>query len=513
MKPTDASKLEDHRNSNSRRNRSRFLRAQLWTALLLVVVAVIARDVWLLFRHPVAVGLDGYFYVLQVENLYNDGTLYFRSSTPLVIYLLSALKFVINDTVFALKVGALLFHGALVGGVYAILVSLTRSRLHAMCGTLIGAASSVHLFMLAEYVANAGGLALFVWGVYFAIRVAQTGKTLLKISAVSCFTCAALSHRSLLFIIGALAVASLIYYLIAGVEASRGRKLWAGGIALVLFISPSVLALQPFIVLPELVRDSVLALPQLPVGRVATVEKCLLLVCSVLFLLVTFRKHRPLPLHTKVVLGSVVMLSLLVTINPFLDRGNGWSRASERISALAYVQLAVLLPALVWLLSPFARRLWLLGPLTAICFAAFSVTKPLPYGLRDDYLRHRVSLLNDLTAKRDAVADVRTVIAPHGDQFVITYALGVTAHQRVRKSEDLTMAHWLVQDLGGVDVESFEGLIVLNEERSTFLVPDKHLDALLRARPTKDGLELTKANPHLMNRFMSLAGAYRVSVK
>ncbi|MCA1576335.1 MAG: hypothetical protein LC794_03095 [Acidobacteria bacterium] len=510
----DASKLEDHRNLSSQRNRSRFLGAQLWTALLLaIVVAVLTRDVWLLFRHPVAVGLDGYFYVLQLENLYNNGTLFFRSSTPLVIYLLSALKFVINDTVFVLKLGALLFHVMLVGGVYAILVSLTRSKLHAMCGTLIVATSSVHLFMLAEYVANAGGLALFVWGAYFTIRALRIGKTLLKISAISCFACAALSHRSLLFIIGALAVASLIYYLIAGVEASRSRKLWAGGIALVLFISPSVLALQTFIVLPELVRDSLLASPQLPVGRVAIVEKFLLLVCSVLFLLVTSRKHRPLTPLIKVVLGSVVMLSLLVTINPFLDRSNGWSSASERISALAYVQLAVLLPALLWLLSPLTKRLWRLGPMTAICFAALSLAKPLPHGLRDDYLRDRASLLNELTERRLDLADVRTVIAPHGNQFVITYALGVAAHQRVRTGEDVAMAHWLIQGLDGVDVDSVEGLIVLNEEKSTFLVPDRYLDALLRARPIKKGLELTKANPHLTGRVMSLAGTYRVSVK
>ncbi len=498
----DGCKLEAPRNQ---RNRSS---TQLWTALLLtIVVAVLTRDVWLLFRHPVAVGLDGYFYVLQVEGLHNNGSLYFRSSSPFVIYLLSALKFVVNDTVLTLKFASLFFHVALVGGVYAILVSLTRSKLHAMCGTLIVDASSVHLFMLSEYLANAAGLAFFVWGAYFTIRAVQTRKILLTISAISCFACAGLSHRSLAFIIGALAVVSLIYYLMVVAE----RRMWAGVIAAALFVSPSILAVQSFIVLPEVVRNSLLASPQLPIGRVAILEKFLLLVCSLLFLFVKFKKNlRRQPL-TSVVLGSVTMLSLLVTINPFLNRSAGWSSASERISALAYVQLAVLLPAMLWLLSPFAKRILLLLPLVAICFAALSLAKPLPHGLRDDYLRDRTSLLNELREKRHAMADVRTVIAPHGDQFVITYALGVPAQQRVRTGEDGAMAHWLVQGFDGLNSDSVKGLIVLNEK--TFLVPDKHLDALLRSKSIKAGLELTKENPHLTDRIMSLAGTYRVSVK
>jgi hypothetical protein len=201
-------------------------------------------------------------------------------------------------------------------------------------------------------------------------------------------------------------------------------------------------------------------------------------------------------------------LSLLVTLNPFLNRSAGWSSGSERLSALAYVQLAVLLPSLLWLLSPLTKRVLML---TAICFTALSLAKPLPHGLRYDYLRDRTILLNNLVAKRSAIGDVRTVIAPHGDQFVVTHALGVPAQQRVRTGEDQSMVHWLVQGFDGMNVDSVEGLIVLNEK--TFLVPDKHLDAFLQSRSIKEGLELTKDNPHLTDRIMSLAGIHRVSVK
>src|SRR5436190_1314 len=51
-------------------------------ASLLLFSAV--RDASMLFRYPVAVGADGYYYVLQVNELLNHGRLYFPSNTPLI---------------------------------------------------------------------------------------------------------------------------------------------------------------------------------------------------------------------------------------------------------------------------------------------------------------------------------------------------------------------------------------------------------------------------------------------
>ena len=494
-------------------SRRQFAGTQLWTVLLLTfVVALLTRDVWLLLRHPVAVGLDGYYYVLQVESLSNTGTLFFGNSTPLVIYLLSALKFFVDDTVVGIKLGALLFHVAIAAGVYAILESLTRSKLHAMCGTLIVVASSVHLFMLSEYVANAGGLAFLVWGVYFTLRTAQAGKMLWKFSAIICLLCAGLSHRSLAFMIAALAIVCLIYYSMTAAELGHNLRLWAGAIGLALFISPVVLSTQTFVVLPSVVRDSLLIWPQFPVARVAILEKLLLLVCSLLFLFIKFKKKSRTQHLTHLALGTLVMLSLLLTINPFLDRSRGWLSASERISALGYVQLALLLPGLFWLQSRSFRQRWLC-PLTAMVFAALSLAMPLPHGLRDDYLLDQANLLDELTEKRRSLSGLQRVIAPHGKQFLITYALGVPAQQRVREGEDPAMAHWMIQRLDAGDLTSVEGVVVLSEERSIYLVPDKHLDAWLRVRPIKEAFELTKANPHLMDRIISGTGSYRVSIK
>ncbi|HEY0100633.1 MAG TPA: hypothetical protein VGB76_16930 [Pyrinomonadaceae bacterium] len=483
--------------------------------MLAIIFTALVHDAYLLFRYPVAVGVDGYYYVLQVENLHDRGTLFFPNSTPLVIYLLVALKFFVSSTVLAIKVGSFLFHLALAAGVFALLKTLTRSRMHAMCGTLIIGASSVHLFMLSEYIAHSGGLALLVWGAYFTVRAVRTGNTWWKGGAVIALVLASLSHRSCIFMIAVLAVMLFIYHLImTPVRVNRRRTLTAGAVGLAFFISPLVFAGQTFVALSPEVRDESLASPGLSFGRVAILEKCLLLLCSLLFLVISFKHSRRRQTFVYKVLGTISVLSLLMTLNPFLDRSGGWLSASERISALAYIQLAILLPGLFWLLSPSVGRL--ARPLcvaSVICFSAFSLVISLPYGLRDDYLHDRIRLIKSLTEQRQALTHLRRVIAPHGEQFVITYSLGVPAQQRVTPGEDLSTTHWLLQHFDRRNLNSVEGVIVLDEQQSTFIVPDKHLDAILRAMPLWEGLELTKANPHLIDRILSGTNTYRLPVR
>ena len=44
--------------------------------------------------------------------------------------------------------------------------------------------------------------------------------------------------------------------------------------------------------------------------------------------------------------GAIALMSLLVTLNPFLNRETGSLSVAERLSLLAYIQLAILMPTL-----------------------------------------------------------------------------------------------------------------------------------------------------------------------
>src|SRR5690349_15033353 len=98
-----------------------------WALLLLVLVLSALRDAYILFSYPVAVGVNGYFYVLQINQVANSGHLFFPTHTPLPIYLLTALRFLTGNAVAAIKVFGLLLQAALCLGVFALTGSTLRS--------------------------------------------------------------------------------------------------------------------------------------------------------------------------------------------------------------------------------------------------------------------------------------------------------------------------------------------------------------------------------------------------
>src|SRR5947207_13431306 len=56
------------------------------TALTLAIATAIGLHARLLFEYPVAVGLDGYYYVLQVKGILAKGHLKYPYGAPLVFY-------------------------------------------------------------------------------------------------------------------------------------------------------------------------------------------------------------------------------------------------------------------------------------------------------------------------------------------------------------------------------------------------------------------------------------------
>jgi len=74
--------------------------------MLLIFVAI--RDASYLFSYPVAVGADGYYYVLQINELLKTHHLYYPSNTPIVFWILAALTFVTKNAVVAIKLGSII---------------------------------------------------------------------------------------------------------------------------------------------------------------------------------------------------------------------------------------------------------------------------------------------------------------------------------------------------------------------------------------------------------------------
>ena len=143
-------------------------------ALLAVLALGLARDAYLLFSFSVAVGTDGYYYVLQVQELITHGRLYFPSDTPLIFYVLALPGILTGDPVVAVKISTLAFHLLLCVGIYALVSAIARNDRLGVLGGSVTALSAMHLYMIVEFIKNLGALTFLVWGAWAAFRCSQT---------------------------------------------------------------------------------------------------------------------------------------------------------------------------------------------------------------------------------------------------------------------------------------------------------------------------------------------------
>lgn len=457
--------------------------------LLVLVVIALLRDVYLLFRHSVAVGIDGYYYVLQIESLNAHRGLFLPTVTPAGLYLLTAVSAWTSNPVVALKLGALASHLCLCLGIYVLLKLLTKSNIHALCGVLIIATSNLHGFLLSEFLSNSIAVSLSIWSGVFALMINRRAGTLSVIAAGLCTLLAIFSHRSGVFLLGVFFVSFVLFRLMTASDATIFKKTIALGVSVVLFFVPQVV--QP----PGI----------LTLGRLALLEKTLLLVGSVSLLLFIRdgedRRHRLMYR----VSGAIALMSLLITLNPFLNRENGSLSVAERLSLLAYIQLAILMPILFLLASSMLTRWALPACLAAsVLFSAVSLQMIPPKGLSNEYLARRAELIDTLAKHRGTLDGVKLVIAPHGDQFVVTEVLGIPAQQKWTANQQ-DSPYWLLQRFPNVHGRDGDGTIKLDEE--TLLVRHDRLDELLNSLDISEIRRMLPDNPHLIGRLVKQEGS------
>src|SRR5207253_2290004 len=139
-------------------------------ALLVILIAGVIRDAHLLFRNNAAVGIDGYYYILQIDVLKNNHRLYFPTRTPLVLYYLTVISYFTKNSVTAVKIGSVLLHALLSLGIFALIASSTRNLWVSVLASALAEVSGLHLYMIAEFINVLGALTFLVWSGWFAVR-------------------------------------------------------------------------------------------------------------------------------------------------------------------------------------------------------------------------------------------------------------------------------------------------------------------------------------------------------
>jgi hypothetical protein len=463
-------------------------------ALLGIAVTI---DLTSLLRYRGAVGVDGYYYVLQVSELLNHGQLYYPHKTPFIFFLLSSIASLVGSSVLGIKIGSVLLHAVLTVGTFAVVSQLGNSRWLGFLGGVLAAFSGLHRYMISEFINYLGAIALMVTCGWLALRAIQSKRRVLAIFSLACFLGAIMSHKAVLPICLALVLLMLPVKLMLS-----ARSPWHSIVALLvlvlLFVTPWAVASQSLFELPPLLRAELLNYPALPFSHTGWAEKLMLLIAAPGVLLLTFFQKDIRNSKTCVLLCVLASWSLLVTLNPFLAHSAGWSGIAVRLSGLAYLQVAFLVPGLLWLLLTIrAVSTWYVMSLIApLVFASFAADRP--SGMQPHYMFNREQIISGLPLHVSKLGQSPMIVAEHGTQFVVTFASGIPAQQRLPQNSEGKTVYWL---LLGINQEMLDpSMIVLGQSAGgsfIVLVQSDNLKQIAQTISEGGRLRLFGVNRHL----------------
>src|SRR5215213_205920 len=430
-------------------------------ALLIILVAAVVRHALLLSQHNVPVGIDGYYYVLQIDALKKNHRLYFPSHTPFVLYFLTAIGYFTNNSVTAVKVGTLLLDILLCLAIFALTVSTTHNLWLGVLGSALATVSGLHLYMIAEFINTLGALTFLVLSGWCIVRWTQTRGPKWIGLAVVYLAAAVFSHQ---MAVGVISVVAVSLFLFKGLVSSRseGRYAFAALIAFVaIYFAPALLKAQAVIDIPERLRTELTAIPHWPISYNYFPETLMLaLFAPVALVLLGPMRRAGVGSVGGSLAGMVAIWSLLVTLNPFLAEDRGWTEIVGRIRGLAYIQVAPILPVVIWLVFS-ARRKFAFYVLASLPpFAILTVLSRPPLGLRSEYLMRRAELAQKLPDYVDRVGKDSLIIASHGDQFLVTATLEVASQRLPPENSESRTVYWLL-DTSKEQSPALESIVVV----------------------------------------------------
>lgn len=203
------------------------------------IVALSFAERWaMLSSTPFPVGVDGYFYPVQLRSLLETGSLQYPAA-PLAFWLMAPLA-ALTDPITGAKLGAALF-GALVAlPAYGVGARLGRCRGAGLVAAVLAAKSAGSAFLTIEFVKNGVGLTALMTALWLLLRALEKPRTARIAWAVFGALLAVLAHKMAAALLVVFAVPAILGGA-AGHGMLRGRRLiqvlaLVGGVTLLLVI-------------------------------------------------------------------------------------------------------------------------------------------------------------------------------------------------------------------------------------------------------------------------------------
>jgi hypothetical protein len=241
----------------------------------------------------------------------------------------------------------------------------------------------------------------------------------------------------------------------------------------------------------------VLATPRLPLSGAAAAEQMLLmLVCPAVLIIISVAKRGARDFKADLFFGAVAVLGVLVTVNPFFNNvpGNGliW-----RLSVLSYLEVVLLVPYLVYLVLSWRRGVALAVALLVWPLTLWGSYGERPLGIENRRLSRRAELLQRLPPLRRQLGPRPIVLSPHGEQFVVIWALGVPSQQAWPDDGSYDPVYWLLHNIEP-QLLTPSMLIVAPEREAGFMVLAKNDDVQQLIKTTDEHRRMLVRNRHLL---------------
>jgi hypothetical protein len=205
-----------------------------------------------------------------------------------------------------------------------------------------------------------------------------------------------------------------------------------------------------------------------------------------------------------VVLGGLAVWSIIITLNPFISSEQGFLAIGGRLRTLAYIQVAIIVPAVISeLRKPPRKVLFAFAFFVTSMMIWSAVVKPLPFGAHPDFLERRGRLVKGLRSTEMPLKTNSLIIAAHGDQFVVTSITGIKSQQTFPTTQPDVDIYWLLSKIPPQLVDSSETIIsTQNDGYQTILIKhDEIFNKKIQNRSIQ--LQYMRHNPHLQKRLLS----------
>ncbi len=228
-------------------------RERLWTAAYAVALALlVAWSAYLRWQaldvSPFPLGVDGYFYPVQVRSLLETGALQFPSS-PLTFWWMAPFA-AVTDPMTGCKLAAAIGCALVALPAFGVALRLTRMRGAALVGAAAATYASTSMYLTIEFVKQGIGLTVALTAIWLLVRALSTPTRRRIGLAIAGLVLTALTHKLAAGFVLALAAPAALEEMRARGQL-RGRRLVysvaLGALALVAIVIVGIVAPQRFL--------------------------------------------------------------------------------------------------------------------------------------------------------------------------------------------------------------------------------------------------------------------------